>query len=40
MAYADEETANNPKRDPLYTVLLTNAVLHIESENENTFSIV
>ena len=40
LAYPDEESANNPKRDPLYAVPLTNAVFNIESETTFTFSVV
>ncbi|EUB55848.1 TBC1 domain-containing protein [Echinococcus granulosus] len=39
LAFHDEESASNPKKDPLYTVPLINAAFRVEPESPSTFSI-
>lgn len=40
LAFQDEDSANNPKRDPIYTVPLANAFFSIEPEIPRAFSIL
>ncbi|VDL43935.1 unnamed protein product [Hymenolepis diminuta] len=40
LAFQDEDAANNPKRDPNYTVPLANAFFCIEPEIPRAFSIL
>nr|CDS29181.2 hypothetical transcript [Hymenolepis microstoma] len=40
LVFQDEDSANNPKRDPTYTVPLANASFSIEPEIPNAFSIL
>uniref|UniRef100_A0A0X3PWH0 TBC1 domain family member 2B n=1 Tax=Schistocephalus solidus TaxID=70667 RepID=A0A0X3PWH0_SCHSO len=39
LAFADEESSVKPKREPLYSISMVNAVLKIESSEDNVFSI-
>ncbi|KAL5104746.1 TBC1 domain family member 2B [Taenia crassiceps] len=40
LVFHDEESANNPKKDPLYTVPLVNSIFLVEPESPSTFSIL
>ncbi|VDO01061.1 unnamed protein product [Rodentolepis nana] len=40
LVFQDEDSANNPKRDPTYTVPLANASFTIEPEIPSAFSIL
>lgn len=40
LVFADEESANKPKREPLYRISLVNAAFLIDSINPNTFCIL
>ncbi|KAL7057041.1 hypothetical protein AAHC03_019327 [Spirometra sp. Aus1] len=39
LAFPDEESTLKPKREPLYSISMVNAVLKIESSEDNVFSI-
>lgn len=40
LAFQDEESANSPKRHPIYNVPLANATFSLDSNTARTFSIM